>query len=163
MGLLLICPQCRKKIPVVSRSCPACGADLRDLPASERRYFFGKVEEVPAPEEVAPPEEVAAPLLLEVLPPAPSSTAEELTGLRETLPPEAGSAEIQEVSLCEALDRILHKGAVLYGEVMISVADIDLVYLGLQVILSSLETARGFRAVPVEAATRGPNLFEKST
>jgi hypothetical protein len=31
---------------------------------------------------------------------------------------------------------------VIVGEVMISVADIDLVYLGLQVILTSVETAR---------------------
>jgi Gas vesicle protein len=52
---------------------------------------------------------------------------------------------MKNVSLCEALDRILHKGAVLHGEVMISVADIDLVYLGLQVILASMETARGFK------------------
>ena len=49
------------------------------------------------------------------------------------------------MSLCEALDRILNKGAVLFGEVMISVADIDLVYLGLQVILASMETARGLK------------------
>ena len=46
------------------------------------------------------------------------------------------------VTLCEALDRILNKGAVIVGDVMISVADIDLVYLGLQVILCSAETAR---------------------
>lgn len=46
------------------------------------------------------------------------------------------------VSLCEALDRILNKGAVIVGDVMISVAGIDLVYLGLQVILCSVETAR---------------------
>ena len=46
------------------------------------------------------------------------------------------------MSLCEALDRILNKGAVVFGEVMISVADIDLIYLGLQVILTSVETAR---------------------
>ena len=48
----------------------------------------------------------------------------------------------EHVSLCEALDRILNKGAVIVGDVMISVADIDLVYLGLQVILTSVETAR---------------------
>jgi len=53
-------------------------------------------------------------------------------------------AATKDVSLCEALDRILNKGAVLFGEVMISVADIDLIYLGLQVVLSSVETARGF-------------------
>jgi hypothetical protein len=50
--------------------------------------------------------------------------------------------EKEHLSLCEALDRILNKGAVIVGDVMISVADIDLVYLGLQVILTSVETAR---------------------
>lgn len=46
------------------------------------------------------------------------------------------------VSLCEALDRVLNKGAVVVGEMTISVADIDLIYLGLQVVLTSIETAR---------------------
>jgi hypothetical protein len=50
--------------------------------------------------------------------------------------------ETQDISLCEALDRILNKGAVVVGEVTISVANIDLIYLGLQVILTSIETAR---------------------
>jgi len=50
--------------------------------------------------------------------------------------------EQEHVSLCEALDRVLNKGAVVVGDVMISVADIDLIYLGLQVILTSVETAR---------------------
>ncbi|MBI4643479.1 MAG: gas vesicle protein [Deltaproteobacteria bacterium] len=59
--------------------------------------------------------------------------------------PEASLPESGDLSLCEALDRILNKGAVLLGEVVISVADIDLVYLGLQVILASMETARGFK------------------
>ena len=49
--------------------------------------------------------------------------------------------EREHVSLCEALDRILNKGAVLTGEVTISVADIDLIYLGLQAVLTSIETA----------------------
>ena len=48
----------------------------------------------------------------------------------------------EQVSLCEALDRVLNKGVVVVGDVTISVADIDLVYLGLQVILTSIETAR---------------------
>ena len=50
--------------------------------------------------------------------------------------------ETEHVSLCEALDRILNKGAVVVGEVTISVANIDLIYLGLQVMLTSIETAR---------------------
>jgi hypothetical protein len=49
---------------------------------------------------------------------------------------------MEQVSLCEALDRVLNKGAVVFGEVTISVADIDLVYVGLQLLLSSTETAR---------------------
>jgi len=47
----------------------------------------------------------------------------------------------QHVSLCETLDRVLNKGVVVVGEVVISVADIDLIYLGLQLVLTSVETA----------------------
>lgn len=52
------------------------------------------------------------------------------------------SSDIEQVSLCEALDRVLNKGAVVFGEVTISVADIDLIYVGLQLLVSSVETAR---------------------
>ncbi len=48
----------------------------------------------------------------------------------------------EHVSLCEALDRVLNKGAVVTGEVTIAVADIDLIYLGLQIVLTSVETGR---------------------
>jgi hypothetical protein len=48
----------------------------------------------------------------------------------------------EHVSLCEALDRILNKGAVIVGDVTISVANVDLIYLGLNIILTSIETAR---------------------
>lgn len=46
----------------------------------------------------------------------------------------------KEVSLAEVLDRVLHKGAVVVGELTISVADIDLLYLGLNLILTSVDT-----------------------
>ena len=49
----------------------------------------------------------------------------------------------EQVSLCEVLDRVLNKGAVVAGELTVSVADVDLLYLGLQVVLASVETARG--------------------
>lgn len=66
--------------------------------------------------------------------------------MREVTMRPAGPATIlsasEQVSLCEALDRVLNKGAVVIGEVTISVADIDLIYLGLQVVLTSIETAR---------------------
>lgn len=50
--------------------------------------------------------------------------------------------ESEHVSLCEALDRILNKGVVVMGDVTISVANIDLIYLGLRLVLASVETSR---------------------
>jgi len=46
----------------------------------------------------------------------------------------------KEISLAEVLDRVLHKGAVVVGELTISVADIDLLYLGINLILTSVDT-----------------------
>jgi gas vesicle structural protein len=57
-------------------------------------------------------------------------------------------------SLAEVLDRVLTAGVVVTGEIVISVADIDLVYLGVNVVLCSAATARGATAVakgPVNA------------
>ena len=51
-----------------------------------------------------------------------------------------GGAIKKEVSLAEVLDRVLHKGAVVVGELTISVADIDLLYLGINLILTSVDT-----------------------
>ena len=48
----------------------------------------------------------------------------------------------ERISVCEALDRVLNKGAVIVGQVTLSVADVDLVYLGLELVLTSIETAR---------------------
>src|ERR1039458_10425554 len=50
--------------------------------------------------------------------------------------------DAQRPSLCDVLDRVLNKGAVIDGEATISGAGIDLVYLGLKLILTSIETAR---------------------
>ncbi len=49
------------------------------------------------------------------------------------------------VALCDVLDRVLTKGVVVTGEVVISVADVELVYVGLQLVLSSVETMRAAR------------------
>jgi hypothetical protein len=64
--------------------------------------------------------------------------------------PELVLDDDERVSLCEVLDRVLNKGAVVVGEATISVANIDLIYLGLQVVLTSIETARrASRRAPV--------------
>ena len=48
--------------------------------------------------------------------------------------------EDEELSLLETLDHVLDRGLVIAGEVTIAVADIDLVYLGLNILLGSVET-----------------------
>ena len=58
------------------------------------------------------------------------------------LPELCALEESERVSICEVLDRVLNKGVVVAGEVTISVADVDLIYLGLQLVLTSMETAR---------------------
>jgi gas vesicle structural protein len=52
-----------------------------------------------------------------------------------------------EYSLAELVNRVLDKGAFVSGEVTISVAGVDLVYVGLQLLLASAETMRG-RTLP---------------
>lgn len=42
-------------------------------------------------------------------------------------------------SLCDALDRVLDTGVVALGELTLSVADVDLLYLGLQLVVTSME------------------------
>jgi hypothetical protein len=56
--------------------------------------------------------------------------------------PRDNPEDIQRVSLCEALDRILNKGAVVSGELTIAVANVDLLYLSLQLVITSVETAK---------------------
>jgi hypothetical protein len=54
----------------------------------------------------------------------------------------------KEVTLLEILDRVLDKGVVISGDMVISVADVDLMYLGLKVLLSSVETIEKLRGSP---------------
>ncbi|PWT88837.1 MAG: hypothetical protein C5B55_12395 [Blastocatellia bacterium] len=49
--------------------------------------------------------------------------------------------EVTELSLLETLDHVLNRGLVIAGEITISVADIDLIFLGLNVLVSSVEKA----------------------
>jgi hypothetical protein len=46
----------------------------------------------------------------------------------------------EQVTLVELVDRVLNKGIVLTGDIVLSVADVDLVYVGLRVLLASAGT-----------------------
>ncbi len=43
------------------------------------------------------------------------------------------------ISLCDALDRILTKGVVAYGDISISVAGVDLLYIGLRGLICAID------------------------
>jgi hypothetical protein len=44
----------------------------------------------------------------------------------------------QRITLVELVDRVLHKGVTLNGDITLAVADVDLVYLGLRLLLTSV-------------------------
>lgn len=60
--------------------------------------------------------------------------------------PEAISPE-EQLSLAELVNRVLDRGAIITGEVVISVAGVDLLFVGLQLVLSSTETAKKYGVV----------------
>jgi hypothetical protein len=49
--------------------------------------------------------------------------------------------ENTDLSLLETLDHVLNRGLVIAGEITIAVADVDLIFVGLNVMVSSVETA----------------------
>ena len=50
-------------------------------------------------------------------------------------------SESREVTLLDLVDRVIDHGVVLSGDITISVADVDLIYLGVRALLSSVERA----------------------
>jgi hypothetical protein len=54
----------------------------------------------------------------------------------------AGAAGEEPHSLVELVNRVLDRGVVISGDITISVAGVDLVYLGLNAVLTSISTAR---------------------
>jgi hypothetical protein len=46
----------------------------------------------------------------------------------------------EQVTLVDLVDRVLNKGVVLTGDLTLAVADVDLVYVGLRVLLASIPT-----------------------
>jgi gas vesicle structural protein len=45
----------------------------------------------------------------------------------------------QELSLLETLDHLLDRGVVIAGEATISIGDVDLLYLGLNIVLANVD------------------------
>lgn len=51
--------------------------------------------------------------------------------------------EQKEITLLELLDRLLDKGIVIHGDLTISIADIDLIYLGVRLVIGSVDAVNG--------------------
>jgi hypothetical protein len=47
--------------------------------------------------------------------------------------------ELEELPLLETLDHLLDRGVVIAGEAVISIGDVDLLYLGLNVVLANVD------------------------
>jgi hypothetical protein len=62
----------------------------------------------------------------------------------------------REVSLLDLVDRLLDGGVVIYGDITLAVADVDLLYVGLRAMVASVETLE--RDLGVSLTARGPSL-----
>ena len=54
----------------------------------------------------------------------------------------------RDVALVDLVDRLLGGGVVIAGDITLSVADVDLVYVGLRALISSVATAEEKRLMP---------------
>lgn len=63
-----------------------------------------------------------------------------------------------DVPLVELLDRLLDKGVGISGDVLLSVAGIDLVWLGLRAVLKGVDDSAEAPPVPASPVARGPLL-----
>lgn len=66
------------------------------------------------------------------------------------------ATKTKEVTLLEILDRALDKGVIVSGDIVISIADVDLIYIGIKVMLSSVETMERLRGASFAGATEEP-------
>jgi hypothetical protein len=69
-----------------------------------------------------------------------------------------------QATLVDAVDRLLNRGAVVAGDVVVSVADVDLVYLNLRVLLTSVDTLQQSRERNGACGESGgtPHIEERS-
>ena len=69
-------------------------------------------------------------------------------------------AENQQVTLIDALDKVLEKGAVIVGDLTVRVADVDLIYVGLKLIATSISKAEELSGRSIINPSREPTPKE---
>ncbi len=65
-----------------------------------------------------------------------------------------GTGGADEASLLDILDHVLNQGVIIRGNLVISLVGVDLIYLGLDVILTSVETALKHMRIEAPASSR---------
>lgn len=60
-----------------------------------------------------------------------------------------------DAALAELIDRVLDRGVVVKGDLVVSVAGVDLLYVGLDVVLSSVEALRRLAEPPGAGTSEG--------
>ena len=69
------------------------------------------------------------------------------------------SPDRQELAISDLLDRALNKGVVIWGEATISLAGVDLVYVGVKVLVGSVDAVQSMRTTvqePLSSGVEGP-------
>ena len=69
----------------------------------------------------------------------------------------------EHVTLVDALDKVFEKGAVINGDIVLSVADVDLVFLGLRLILTSVSKAEELSGKSLGCKYKEPTLEDIDT
>ena len=69
----------------------------------------------------------------------------------------------EHVTLVDALDKVFEKGAVINGDIVLSVADVDLVFLGLRLILTSVSKAEELSGKSLGCKSKEPTLEDMDT
>lgn len=72
----------------------------------------------------------------------------ELFGLSETRGGDASELGASDASLLDLVDHLIDKGCVLTGELVLGLADIDLVFVELSLLLCSVDRLHGRREEP---------------
>lgn len=67
----------------------------------------------------------------------------------------------KEVTLLDALDRVVEKGAVVCGDLTLRMADIDLLYIGLRLVATSVSKIESMKQVPRHSPDREPTEYER--
>lgn len=50
--------------------------------------------------------------------------------------------DLEQLALLETLDHLLDRGVIIAGEAVISIGDVDLLYLGLNVVLANVDAVK---------------------